>query len=183
MGTISDDTPFNAPVEAVSAVTKVVASSAAEAEYLALYHNVQKAVRLRATLSDLGYPQQPTPLKTDSLCAQGLAEGTKQARRTKAVLMRYDWLRERVRDGTIRVFWRKGVENRADYFTKSLPVHQVVAWRQQWIGPNQYGQSRWLDTHKRPTQAESFHFPGRAHELAACDPHPALAAGDMFAEE
>ena len=108
LGALSDETPFNAPVEVVSAVTKIVASSAAEAEYLALYHNTQKAVKLRASLTDLGYPQPATPLKTDSVCAQGLADGSQRAKRTKAVLMRYDWLKERVADGTVRVFWRKG---------------------------------------------------------------------------
>jgi len=147
---------------------QVGASSAAEAEYIALYHNTQKAVRLRATLADLGYPQGPTPIKTDSVCAQGLADGSKQARRTKAMMMRYDWLKECVSERTVRIFWRKGAENRADYFTKSLPVHQVVAWRKQWIGSEQYGQSRWLDMHKRPTRALSFQGVGKAHELEAC---------------
>ena len=170
LGSHSDETPFNAPVEVVSSVTKVVATSAAEAEYLGLYHNAQVAGRLRATLTGLGYPQQATPLKTDNECAQGLIDGARQAKRTKALLMRYDWLREQVAAGAIRVFWRRGVENRADYFTKTLPVHQIISWRRQWVGADQWGQSAWLDGHKRLTQAQASKRDQGARTLDACDP-------------
>ena len=181
LGAQSDETPFNAPVEVVSAVTKIVASSAAEAEYLALYHNTQKAVKLKASLEDLGYPQPATPVKTDSICAQGLADGSQRAKRTKAVLMRYDWLKEQVADGMVRVFWRRGTENRADYFTKSLPVHQIKAWRPQWIGAEQQGQSAWMDCHRRPTRAAPPQFTRKARELDACV-FPIAGEADRLAE-
>ena len=84
-----DDSPINAAVDIVSTIIPTVVASAAEAEYVTLFINGQKGEPLRNTLYDLGYPQGPTPLQTDNECASGIANGTIQQRRSKAILMRY----------------------------------------------------------------------------------------------
>ncbi len=53
-----------------------VVASAAEAELAAGFQQAQLAVRLRHTLQDLGYPQQPTLLLIDNTVAIGLANNT-----------------------------------------------------------------------------------------------------------
>ena len=174
LGSSSDDTPFNAPVECTSVASKTVALSAAEAEYVALFHNAQKGARLKLTLGELGYPQGAVPVKTDSECAWGLATGTRQGRRTKAVLLRYDWLKEQTATKQLRVFWRRGVENRADYLSKALPVHQVQALRSQWVGSDQAGQSVYTDRCRRPTRpvprlGTSGRCPEPSHDVCCGD--------------
>ena len=129
----SDDSPPNAAVDIVCTIIPTVVSSAAEAEYVTLFLNGQKGEPLRNTLYDLGYPQGPTPLKTDNDCAKGIANDCIQQRRTKAILMRYYWVRERVRLGHYRVYWRPGIENLGDYFTKPHPVHHVLRMRPYFV--------------------------------------------------
>jgi hypothetical protein len=66
-----------------------VCSSVAEAEYASIFLNARKATVLCQTLSDIGYPQPPTPLSVDNKCAEGLANDTVKRRRSKAINMRF----------------------------------------------------------------------------------------------
>lgn len=61
-------------------------------------------------------------MKTDNACAAGIANKTVKQKRSKAMDMRFDWIRDRVKQGQFFVYWRKGEENLADYFTKHHPV-------------------------------------------------------------
>ena len=99
----------------------VVVSSAAEAELAAVYLNAVMATQLRNTLADLGYPQGPTTIICDNQCAVGISNDTITRNRTKAMDMRWHWIRCRVSQGQFNVEWRKGEHNLADYFTKSQP--------------------------------------------------------------
>ena len=92
--------------------------SAAEAEVGALYIVAQEIVPMRMTLEELGHPQPATPLKTDNSTACGIMNGTVKQKRTKAMDMRYYWLRDRVRQKQFNVFWEPGINNLADYPTK-----------------------------------------------------------------
>jgi hypothetical protein len=124
-GNADDTTTVNGALLAVSCVISTVCSSVAEAEYAACFINAQHAVWLRVVLEALGYPQRaPTPLLCDNLCAVGLANNTVKAKRSKAIDMRYHWVRDRIRLGHIHVYWRKGADNLADFYTKALPVHR-----------------------------------------------------------
>ena len=42
--------------------------------------------------------------------------------------MRFYWIRDRVRQGQFRILWKKGILNKADYFTKHHPAshHQQI---------------------------------------------------------
>jgi hypothetical protein len=106
----------------------VVVSSAAEAELAAVYINAQRAVQLRNTLSDLGYPQTATPIQCDNACAVGIANDTIKRDRMKAMDMRWNWIRDRINQGQFTMTWRKGSLNLADHLTKSQPQksHQAI---------------------------------------------------------
>jgi hypothetical protein len=109
---------FNGPVLVLSKKIKNVVSSASEAEVAALYLNAQEMVPMRHCLEELGHPQRATPLKTDNSTATGIVNNTIKQKRSKAIDMRYYWLRDRVQQGQFDVYWEPGINNLADYTTK-----------------------------------------------------------------
>ena len=120
----SDDTtppPLNGPILVLCQILKEACSSASEAELAALFHDGKEATVLRNTLHDLGHPQPPTTIITDNSTASGTANDTVKQRRSKAMDMRYYWVRDRVRQGQFKAKWREGKSNVADYPTKHHP--------------------------------------------------------------
>ena len=73
-----------------------VMASAAEAEVGAAFLNAQQACGLQTTLQEMGYTQPPTPIQTDNNVAQGILEGTVKQKCSKAIDMRFYWLRDRI---------------------------------------------------------------------------------------
>jgi hypothetical protein len=126
----TEDTPppINGPINVVCHIMREVLSSAAEAELGALFHNCKEACPIRTTLEELGHPQPQTPVQTDNSTASGIANDTVKQKRSKAIDMRFYWVRDRVRQKQFHIFWRKGSANKADYFTKHHPSshHQQV---------------------------------------------------------
>jgi len=108
-------------------------SSAAEAEIGALFHNGKEACHLRTILEEMGHPQPPTVLITDNLTAAGIANDTVKQRRSKAIDMRFYWVRDRVRQGHFRILWLPGSGNHADYFTKHHPASHHRAMRPRYF--------------------------------------------------
>jgi hypothetical protein len=120
--------PPNGPINVLCTIMREIVSSASEAELAALFHNGKEACPIRITLEELGHPQPPTPVQTDNSTAYGLANDTVKQKRSKAIDMRFYWIRDRVRQGQFVVYWKKGTLNRADYFTKhhSAAHHQAI---------------------------------------------------------
>jgi hypothetical protein len=101
-------------------------SSAAEAELGAIFINAKEAVYLRQILTEMGHPQPRTPIQTDNLTAEGIINQKIQPKRTKAMDMRFHWLRNREAQGQFKIYWRPRKTNLADYFTKHRPpIHHV----------------------------------------------------------
>jgi hypothetical protein len=113
-----DSTPHNGAIYVHCQILKEVLSSAAEAELAALFHNGKEAYSIRNILAELGHPQPPTPIVTDNSTTSGIANDTVKQKRSKAMDMRFYWVRDRVRQGQFHVYWKQGILNRADYFTK-----------------------------------------------------------------
>jgi hypothetical protein len=61
-------------------------------------------------------------LYADNSAAVGIANDTVKLKRSKAIDMRYHWIRDRVRQGVFDVSWSAGPDNIADYFTKLQPA-------------------------------------------------------------
>jgi hypothetical protein len=120
--------PINAPIHIVSNILRNVMASATEAEVGACFHNAQDACPIRTTLIELGWPQPATPIQVDNSCANGIINDTVKQRRSKAIDMRFYWVRDRVRQGQFTVHWKPGIENLADYYTKHFSPrhHQTV---------------------------------------------------------
>jgi hypothetical protein len=120
--------PSNGAINVLCQIMREVVSSAAEAELGGVFHNAKEACPLRTCLEELGHPQPPTPIQTDNSTASGIANDTVKQKRSKAIDMRFYWIRDRVRQGQFHVHWKKGSLNKADYFTKHHPAshHQEI---------------------------------------------------------
>ena len=128
-----DQLKVNGPVECISTIIPTVVSSAFEAEYAAMFINGNTAAGIRNTLADLNYPQAATPMTSDNSCAVGIANKTVKQRRSKAIDMRYHWIRDRVKRGQFLVHWLPGTKNLADFFTKAHPVANHRHMRQFFV--------------------------------------------------
>ena len=86
---------------------------------------------IRTVLEEMGHPQAATPIQTDNACAAGIVNDTVKQRRSKAIDMRFYWVKDRVNQGQFIVYWQKGADNLADYFTKhhSLAHHRLMRSR------------------------------------------------------
>ena len=111
-------TLFNGPLIVLAKVIKNVMASAAEAEVAALFTNAQEALPMRQCLIELGHPQPATPIKTDNSTATGIINNTIKQKRSKAMDMRFYWLRDRVKQGHFDIYWEPGNNNLADLPTK-----------------------------------------------------------------
>jgi hypothetical protein len=76
-------------------------ASASEAEVGASFHNAQDAISIHTTLEELGWPQPTTPIQVENSCAAGIINDTVKQRRSKAIDMRFYWVRDRVNQGQL----------------------------------------------------------------------------------
>jgi hypothetical protein len=114
----TEDPIYNGAVLNIAQLIKAVMSSAVEAELGALYINARKAVPQCQTLAEMDHKQPPTPMQTYNITALGVVNNNIQPRHTKAMDMRFHWLRCRKAQHQFRFFWCPGTTNRADYWTK-----------------------------------------------------------------
>ena len=117
---------INGTIEYIRGVISTVCSSVFEAEYAALFLTDRAITNACLILHDLGHKQKATNIVCDNSCAVGIANDTVKQRRSKAIDMRYHWIRDQVRQGKITITWAEGAANLADYLTKAHPVHHFV---------------------------------------------------------
>ena len=129
LGDSNNPTRINGLVDVMSSIIPVVTAAASETEYGSVFMNGRKAQPLQLTLADLGYKQSKTVILCDNSCAVGLAQDTIKAKHSKAIAMRFHWVRDRVKQGQFKVIWREGQHNLADFFTKPLPIHEFQKLR------------------------------------------------------
>ena len=96
-------------------------ASAAEAETGGVFGNAQKCISIRRALTALGHPQPATPIKTDNSTTNNFVHANLRQKRSKTWDMKWNWLRDRETQNHLNVYWDKGSNNNADYFTKHHP--------------------------------------------------------------
>ena len=103
-------------------------ASAAKAEIAALFMNAKLAVPIQQALIEMGHPQPATKLETDNSTADGFVNDTIKQNRSKAIDMRFYWLKDRQQQKQFSIHWEKGKNNFADYYTKYHPPshHKAV---------------------------------------------------------
>ena len=130
---LNSDGSINGAIDYISCIIPTVCSASAESEYAALFLIGREATSARHILHDLGYTQGATIIICDNTCAVGIANDNVKQKRSKAIDMRYHWIRDQVSQGKFKVIWEKGSTNLADYFTKVHPVHHVVNIRRLYV--------------------------------------------------
>ena len=128
----SSPTP-NGAICVICRTIRGVMRSAAEAECAGVFHNSQEAVVLRTILDALGHPQPPTRIKTDNSTANSFVKNNIRQRRSKTWDMRWNWLRDELTKKQINVFWDRGDNNDADYYTKHHPPNHHKISRPKYI--------------------------------------------------
>jgi hypothetical protein len=122
--TKTDKKLTNGAILIISKVLKNVISLAAKPEIWTVFINAKEGAVLRTTLEELGHKQPPTSMETDNATATGYSNGTIKQKRTKAMDVRFYWIKDRVKQGQFDVYWGPGYQNLADYFTKHhSPAH------------------------------------------------------------
>jgi hypothetical protein len=116
-----EDPRDNGAIHSLAKIIKAVMSSAAEAELGGLFLNAKMAVPIRTTLEELGHKQPPTPIQTDNSTASGVVNNEIQPKATKAMDMRFYWLKDREAKKQFKIYWRSGKLNKGDYHTKHHP--------------------------------------------------------------
>ena len=76
------------------------------------------------SLKEMGHDQAPIPIQVDNTTADGFANGTMKQKHSKAMDMRWYWLIDRVSQKQILIYYRPGIDNLADPFSKHhTPAH------------------------------------------------------------
>jgi hypothetical protein len=79
-------------------------------------------------IGGIGAQTAPTPMETDNTTATGYSNGTIKQKRTKAMDMRFYWIKDMVKQGQFKIYWGPGFQSLVDYFTKhhSLAHHKRI---------------------------------------------------------
>jgi hypothetical protein len=125
----------NGAILNIAHIIKHVMSSATEAELAALFIMAREAVYIRIILEEMGHKQPPTPIQTDNAMADAVINGKVQPKRTKAMDMRFHWLRDRECQKQFKFYWRPGKTNYADYWTKHHSATHHVNIRKEFLTP------------------------------------------------
>jgi hypothetical protein len=123
----------NGSLGSISQIMPNVLSSVAEAEYAALFTNSLRGCILQNILFDLNYPQVGTLISCDNTTATDASNRKIRMRKLQTTAMRHHWIQDRVKSGQFTVKWAKGSDNKADFFTKILPVHEFKSKRHLYI--------------------------------------------------
>ena len=120
---------LNGIVYVVCKILRSIMASAAEAELGALFLNCQEVVPIWITLEEMGPAQPPTPVQVDNSTAFGIATGKIKKLKSKAMDMRFYWIRDISNQDQFNIYWKPGSTNRGDYFTKHFPPahHSTVS--------------------------------------------------------
>ena len=140
---------------------KTVLASAAEAELGALFINGRAAIHLRYILTSIAHIEPPTPIKTDNTTALGIIKDTVKQKRSKSIDMRYYWIQDKNEDNTFHIFWKPGIQNLGDYFTKHHSPSHHKQMRKHYIlsATKQSGMRGCVDT-QISTQKDICTIPG-----------------------
>ena len=70
-----------------------------------------KSLLLRITLHELGFTLPPTQIKTDNSAAEGIVTAVVKQKSSKAMDIRFYWMKDRVKQKDLFVYWKPGFQN------------------------------------------------------------------------
>ena len=99
------------------------------AELVALYIMAWESLYIRIILEEIGHTRPPTPLQIDNSMADGVVNGKITQKRTKAMDMRFHWLRDQECQEQFRMYWRPGKLNYDDWECTTRISHTIYSIR------------------------------------------------------
>ena len=81
----------------------------------------------------MGHPQPATPLQTDNEMANNFTHANLRQRRSKTWDMQLNWQRDKKAHNEFNIYWDKGKNNQANYFTKHHPPKHHREQRPKYI--------------------------------------------------
>ena len=90
---------------------------------------------LRISLEEMVHQQPLTPGVIDSTTRDGFVNDNIRQWKPRSIGMRFYWVRDRARQGHYLVYWERGKDNSADYFTKKHPTKHHHSTRGTYIVP------------------------------------------------
>ncbi|GKE74882.1 hypothetical protein Tco_1536923 [Tanacetum coccineum] len=95
--------------------------STAEAEYVSLSACCAQVIWMRTQLLDYGYKYNRIPMYCDSKTAIAISYNPVQHSKTKHIDIWYHFIKERVENGIVELYFVETEYQLADLFTKALP--------------------------------------------------------------
>jgi hypothetical protein len=135
MSTNAEIPPNNGAILNIAHIIKHVMTSATEAELAALFIMAREAVYMRIILEEMGHKQPATPIQTDNAMAEAVINAKITPKRSKAMDMRFHWLKDRECQQQFKFYWRPGKLNHADYWTKHHSAAHHVNVRKEFLTP------------------------------------------------
>jgi hypothetical protein len=125
----------NGLIECISTIIPTIVTSAAEAEYAALFIAGQTGLAYRYTLGDLNCPQLPegTRITCDNMTSGKICHRKWRSKRNKPIHMRYHWIRDRCDLKDFYIEWRSGKNSVADLLTKAHPTPHFLSMRKHYV--------------------------------------------------
>lgn len=112
---------FGNTVSWLSQKQPTVSLSSTEAEYLALAKGICEAKWLRTLLVEIGFDiKEPTIIHEDNQSCIKIAESSGEHKRMKHINVKYNFIREAIENGEIRLKYLQSNEQIADIMTKGL---------------------------------------------------------------
>ena len=76
----------------------------------------------------MGHSQPPNPVQVDNSTTLGIATVNIKQRKSKAMDMRFYWIRDIKNQKQFNIYWKSSSTNRGDYFAKHFPPahHSIV---------------------------------------------------------
>ena len=125
LGNHKNNKPNNGAVHIIAKIIKNMVSSAVEAKIAGVFMNTKAAIPLCIALKEMGHKQGATEVITNNSTVSNILNNTCKQLRSKAIDMRYYWVRDCIGQKQFKLIWNPGIENLADYFTKHhSPAHQ-----------------------------------------------------------
>ena len=128
--------PNNGAILNIAHIIKNVMTSATEAELVALYIMAREAVYVQIILNKMGHKQPTTPIQTDNVMAEAVINAKITPKQTKAMDMRFHWLRDRKCQQQFKFHWQPVKQNLADYWTKHHSAAHHVNIRREFLTPH-----------------------------------------------
>lgn len=124
---------MNRAIHVHSRIMRKVVSSTAKAEFGAFVHNGKDAYPICTMLQELGHLQPATPVVTNNSTTVGIATNSVKQRQSKAIDMRFYWIRDLVCQGQFKIYLQRRNTNQADYFSKHHPLAHHIEMRPKYL--------------------------------------------------